>query len=126
MIDKHNVFKRNNLNFCIVRWNCFLVIQSVDVIHLNPIFSRISIDVQALPHQSNESKYFPDDFLFGVASSAYQIEGAWNVDGKGPSVWDEFTHQHPEKIKDGQNCDVGANSYEFYLDDIAAVKNLKV
>lgn len=61
-----------------------------------------------------------------MASSAYQVEGAWNVDGKGPSVWDELTHSHPEKIKDGQNGDVGPNSYEFYLDDIAAVKNLKV
>lgn len=72
-------------------------------------FFRISIDVQALPHQSNETKRFPDDFLFGVASSAYQIEGAWNIDGKGPSVWDEFAHKHPEKIKDGRNCDVGGN-----------------
>lgn len=76
--------------------------------------------------QASEPKYFPDDFLFGTASSAYQIEGAWNTDGKGPSVWDEFTHTHPERIKDGQNCDVGPNSYKFYLDDIAAVKNLKV
>lgn len=69
---------------------------------------------------------FPDDFLFGAATAAYQIEGAWNLDGKGPSIWDEFTHSHPEKIADQQNADVGANSYEYYLDDIEALKNLSV
>lgn len=89
-------------------------------------FPRVIIEGLTLPHQTNDTKQFPDDFLFGVASSAYQIEGAWNIDGKGPSVWDEFTHTHPEKIKDGQNGDVGPNSYDFFLDDIAAVKNLKV
>lgn len=72
------------------------------------------------------NRRFPDDFLFGVATAAYQIEGAWNIDGKGPSIWDEFTHSHPEKIIDRQNADIGANSYEYYLDDIAAVKNLSV
>jgi beta-glucosidase/6-phospho-beta-glucosidase/beta-galactosidase len=36
-------------------------------------------------------KDFPPDFLWGAASAAYQVEGAWNVDGKGPSVWDSFT-----------------------------------
>lgn len=76
--------------------------------------------------QTNVTQRFPDDFLFGVSSASYQIEGAWNVDGKGPSIWDEFTHKHPERILDGQNADVGPNSYEFYLDDLAALKNLNV
>lgn len=48
------------------------------------------------------------------------------MSGKGPSIWDEFTHQHPEKIKNRSNADVAANSYEFYMDDIEAVKNLNV
>lgn len=69
--------------------------------------------------------------MFGVSSAAYQIEGAWNVDGKGASIWDEFTHSHPEKIKDGQNGDISANSYEFigyefFMDDIEGLKNLCV
>lgn len=69
---------------------------------------------------------FPDDFLFGTATAAYQIEGAWNSDGKGPSIWDQYTHDHPERIADRQNCDVGPDSYHFYEEDIKAVKSLGV
>lgn len=69
---------------------------------------------------------FPDDFLFGASTAAYQIEGAWNADGKGPSIWDEYTHDHPEKIMDRQNCDVGPDSYHFYEEDIKAIKSLGV
>lgn len=69
---------------------------------------------------------FPKDFRFGVATSAFQIEGAWNVDGKGPSIWDEFTHSHTDKIKDRTNADIGPNSYEFFMDDIEAIKKLNV
>lgn len=76
--------------------------------------------------RNNQTRQFPDDFLFGAASAAYQIEGGWNADGKGPSIWDEYTHSHPEKIKDHQNGDVGPNSYEYFMDDIAAVKSLGV
>lgn len=80
-----------------------------------------------LNYQKNGSfNRFPENFLFGASSAAYQIEGAWNIDGKGPSIWDDFTHSHPEKIVDHQNGDVGANSYEYYMDDIEAVKNLNV
>lgn len=73
-----------------------------------------------------QPKKFPNDFLFGVASAAYQIEGAWNVDGKGTNIWDEYIHLHPEKIFDGSNVNVGPNSYEYYEDDINAVKSLGV
>ncbi|GAB4832638.1 hypothetical protein Ancab_006656 [Ancistrocladus abbreviatus] len=39
--------------------------------------------------------HFPQDFIFSVGSSAYQYEGAYNVDGKGPSIWDIFIHKNP-------------------------------
>lgn len=64
--------------------------------------------------------------MFGVSTAAYQVEGAWNLDGKGPSIWDDFTHNHPEKIVDHQNADVGPNSYEFYENDIKAIKSIGV
>lgn len=69
---------------------------------------------------------FPDDFLFGAATSALQVEGAWNVDGRGPSVWDSFTHGYPEKIADGRNTNDTANSYYLYEEDIKAVKSMGV
>lgn len=69
---------------------------------------------------------FPDGFLFGTSTAAYQIEGAWNTSGKGPSIWDRFTHEHPEMIEDGSNADVGPDSYNFYEEDIKAVKSLGV
>lgn len=64
--------------------------------------------------------------MFGVSTAAYQVEGAWNLDGKGPSIWDDFTHNHPNKIVDHQNADVGPNSYEFYENDIKAIKSIGV
>lgn len=69
---------------------------------------------------------FPNGFLFGAATAAHQVEGAWNVSGKGPSVWDHFAHNHPELIVDGQNADVGPDSYQFYEEDIKAVKSMGV
>lgn len=75
---------------------------------------------------SVNGKQFPSDFKFGAATAAYQIEGGWNADGKGPNIWDDFVHKHPELIANRDNCDVGPNSYEFYMDDIEAMKNLSV
>ncbi|KAF5305140.1 hypothetical protein FQA39_LY09402 [Lamprigera yunnana] len=72
------------------------------------------------------SQRFPDDFIFGTASSALQIEGASNKDGKTVSMWDHFVHNHPEKIKDGTNMDVTCNSYYKTKEDVALLKNLGV
>ncbi|XP_047961354.1 beta-glucosidase 13-like isoform X2 [Salvia hispanica] len=67
----------------------------------------------------------PPDFVFGVASSAYQYEGAAFEGGKGKSVWDTFSHT-PGKISDGTNGDVATNFYNFYKDDVKLLKNLGV
>lgn len=51
---------------------------------------------------------FPHDFLFGAASASYQVEGAWNEDGKGVTNWDEFS-KIPGKTYNGTNGDVAVD-----------------
>jgi beta-glucosidase len=66
---------------------------------------------------------FGDDFTWGVAHASYQVEGAWDADGKGPSIWDTFTRR-PRKIKDGTSGDVACDFYHRYPEDTALVKDL--
>jgi beta-glucosidase len=68
---------------------------------------------------------FPKDFLWGTATSSYQVEGAWNADGKGESIWDRAAHT-PGKIKDGLNGDVACDQYHRYKEDIAIMKQLNM
>lgn len=81
---------------------------------------------QKLNEEDLKINYFPDYFLFGSASSAYQVEGGWNEDGKGPSIWDELTQKHPELITDHSNGNVGPYSYKYYKNDVDALKELGV
>ena len=68
---------------------------------------------------------FPDQFTWGVATAAYQIEGAWQDEHKGPSVWDEFTHSRGpfglQRIKGGATGDIATDSFHRYEEDIALV-----
>jgi beta-glucosidase len=68
---------------------------------------------------------FPDGFLWGAATAAYQIEGAPDADGKGPSIWDTFSHT-PGKTFHGDTGDVACDSYHRYPDDIEMLKRLGV
>lgn len=66
---------------------------------------------------------FPKDFRWGTATAAYQIEGAWNEDGKGVSNWDVFTHQKG-KILDKSTGDIACDHYHLYRQDVALMKKL--
>ncbi|KAM1255043.1 hypothetical protein TB2_028812 [Malus domestica] len=67
---------------------------------------------------------FPSGFVFGSASASYQYEGAWDEGGKGPSIWDNFTHQYPEKVIDGSNGDVADDQYHRYKEDVKIMKDM--
>ncbi|KAL5766730.1 hypothetical protein ACOSP7_017347 [Xanthoceras sorbifolium] len=69
---------------------------------------------------------FPPGFIFGTAASAYQYEGAVNEGGRKPSIWDDFTHRYPDKIKDGSNADVTVDQYHRYKEDVKIMKNMNV
>ena len=79
---------------------------------------------QETPHgNSHRGAAFPPDFLWGTATAAYQIEGAWNEDGKGESIWDRFVHT-PGKIRGAATGDVTCDDYYRFREDIAIVKQL--
>jgi beta-glucosidase len=68
---------------------------------------------------------FPKDFVWGSATAAYQVEGAWNVDGKGESIWDVFSHT-PGKVKNGDTGDVACDQYHLYPQDMDLLKRLNL
>src|SRR4051812_34921847 len=68
---------------------------------------------------------FPAGFRWGVATAAYQIEGAATEDGRGPSIWDTFSHE-PGRISDGSTGDVACDHYHRYEGDVALMAELGV
>ena len=66
---------------------------------------------------------FPKDFVWGTATSSYQIEGAVNEDGRGRSIWDTFAHT-PGKIEDGSNADRANDHYHRYKEDVGLIRDL--
>lgn len=66
---------------------------------------------------------FPKGFVWGAATASYQIEGAWNEDGKGESIWDRFSHT-PDCVQDGDTGDVACDHYHRWREDVALMKDL--
>lgn len=71
----------------------------------------------------NTKPWFPADFLWGAATSAYQIEGSPLADGAGPSIWHHFTHT-PGQTTDGDTGDIACDHYHCYADDVALMRLL--
>ncbi|XP_061581207.1 beta-klotho [Cololabis saira] len=69
---------------------------------------------------------FPSGFLWGSGTSAFQTEGAWNLDGKGTSIWDHFTHSSGISNFTGDTADVASDSYNNWKEDVDALEYLGV
>ena len=74
-----------------------------------------------MPTSANAT--FPPGFIWGAATSSYQIEGAWNEDGKGESIWDRFSHT-PGKVANGDTGDIACDHYHRWRKDVAWMKEL--
>jgi len=66
---------------------------------------------------------FPKGFIWGAATASYQVEGAWDEDGKGESIWDRFSHT-PGKVDNGATGDVACDHYHRWRDDVIMMKEL--
>jgi beta-glucosidase len=77
------------------------------------------------PNQPRGGAPFPSDFAWGTATAAYQIEGAADVDGRGPSVWDVFSKKKGATFE-GHSGDVACDHYHRYVEDVALMKALGI
>jgi beta-glucosidase len=68
---------------------------------------------------------FPKDFLWGSATASYQVEGAWNIDGRGESIWDRFSHTQGN-VKGGWTGDIACDGYNRFPEDIAIMKQMNL
>jgi beta-glucosidase len=75
------------------------------------------------PDSGTREATFPDTFLWGMATASYQVEGAWNEDGKGESIWDRYAHA-PGHIKGSDTGDTACDHYHRYAEDIAILQRL--
>ncbi|ORX49012.1 beta-glucosidase [Piromyces finnis] len=82
--------------------------------------------------EETPKKKLPADFKWGAATAAYQVEGAWNEDGRGESVWDHFTHLYPKNVESGDrtnpdstNGNVACDSYHKFDEDVKMMKIMK-
>jgi beta-glucosidase len=74
-------------------------------------------------HGNSMTLEFPKGFIWGTATASYQIEGAWQADGKGESIWDRFSHT-PGKVEHGDTGDVACDHFHRWREDLASMKEL--
>ncbi|KAJ7343273.1 glycoside hydrolase [Mycena albidolilacea] len=89
------------------------------ILNLGAVVGAIASPSPSQQLYSIDGERLPPGFIYGCATSAYQIEGAWNVDGKSPSIWDHFLHNKTTNdVTDGATGDIADNFYFSYAQDI--------
>jgi len=81
--------------------------------------------IQDSATRANTGREFPPGFIWGTATASYQVEGAVKEDGRGPSIWDTFSHT-PGKVNSNSNGDVANDHYHLYKSDVQLMKALGV
>src|SRR5262245_1364990 len=84
---------------------------------------RSSMNAPTITALSGVDRRFPDGFKWGVATASYQVEGAWNEDGKGESIWDRYAHT-PGNVMNGDTGDVANDHYHRYREDVALMRDI--
>ena len=84
---------------------------------LNSQLSDALVDVAVRPDE------FPQDFVWGTATAAYQVEGAVSEGGRTPSIWDTFSAT-PGRVRGGDTGEVACDHYHRYADDVALMRDL--
>ncbi|CAK40571.1 CAZyme family GH1 [Aspergillus niger] len=101
-------------------------IPSAELIPPPPLYYPSYLPGAQIPGlRRNESWSFPKGFWWGVSSASYQVEGAVKADGRGPSLWDAFTHR-AMSVADNQTGDVAINQYYMYKQDIQRIAAMGV
>ncbi|KAJ8924096.1 hypothetical protein NQ315_006878 [Exocentrus adspersus] len=75
---------------------------------------------------AEDNRTFPEDFMFGTGTSAYQTEGAWNKDEKTETIWDRWVHDDPTRIKNNDTADDAVHYYENYLEPVMELDAMEV
>src|SRR5580704_9153708 len=98
-------------------------------LYRHPGYAAVPFSAEQVPGSVSESLIqkarFPEGFLWGTATASYQVEGAWNEDGKGESIWDRFAHT-AGKIRNGDTGDLACDSYHRWRDDIALMRAMNL
>ncbi|KAJ8924095.1 hypothetical protein NQ315_006877 [Exocentrus adspersus] len=89
------------------------------------VISLVALTLLNIVNAKN-NRTFPEDFMFGTGTSAYQTEGAWNIDGKSENIWDHWVHSDPTHIKNNDTADVATHYYESYLSSLVELHGLRI